>query len=369
MSERPRILLIGGHGGLSGVPRHLRHVIRAFGADADITVAHDENSGGYDFVPDFGGQTVTIRGLATQANLRRVWRAWRWVQTARASGQYDLIWAHARMPVLLLRLGSRRSNTRLMLTYHGLPFDPGHRPWARRLGRLLEAVLLRWAPPMTLVVLSDAAADALRTALPTATRKHRIAVLPNSSDLMPLPMSNGNGPPRIVTTGRASWQKNLIAAARMLQVWPDAGMALCGEGTQSDAFTAQLQREIAPDTIARMQRLGPVPDVRPYLARADLYLMTSRYEGVPIGALEAFEAGLPLAMPSGHHDLLEHHPLSAAIDPGDPQGAAQAAQALVASYRTQPDVWSDRIRAVWAEHYGFEAWSKKLRATVDAALS
>ncbi|MEO0864510.1 MAG: glycosyltransferase family 4 protein, partial [Pseudomonadota bacterium] len=329
MSDRPRILLIGGDGGLSGVPRHLCHVIQALGDDARIAVAHDRNRGGYDFVRNYGAESIEVEGLATQRSPKRLWQAWRWVQSARTAGRYDLIWAHARMSVLFLRLGPHRSATPLMLTYHGLPFDPGHRPWARRIGRLVEAALLRLAPAMTLVVLSKTAAEDLRAALPKATARHRVLVLPNSSDLRPLPMAPRSDAPQIVMTGRASWQKNLVAAGRMLERWPEARLTMCGDGTKSNAFTAELQSSIAADTLARIERAGPVPDVRPALSRADLYLMTSRYEGVPIGALEAFEAGLPLAMPCGHHDLLDHHPLSAAIDPNDPDEVADAAQALV----------------------------------------
>lgn len=369
MSERPRILLIGGHGGLSGVARHLRHIVRALQDDADLTVMHDHNSGGYDFLSDAQAKGLEQSGLATSLKPAKLWHAWRALQRARRAGDYDLIWAHARLSVLLLRLGSRRSRTPLMLTYHGLPFDPGQRRWARVIGLILEAVLLRLAPPMTLIVLSDTAEKQLRTTLPNATKRHRIKVLPNSSDLTPLPAALRTERPQIVMTGRVSWQKNLPAAAQILDHLPNAHLHMCGEGTDSSDFAETLRRTIPAETLSRLTRHGPVADVGPMLARADLYLLTSQYEGVPIGALEAFQAGVPLAMPSGSHDLLTHHPLAAQIAPGSPEQAAKDIDALLSTYRVDPEGYSAKIRAAYTQHYGFAQWQTQARTLVEQVLA
>jgi glycosyltransferase involved in cell wall biosynthesis len=345
-----RVLLVGGHGGPSGVPSHLRHLCTALEGHAEITVMHDVDRGGYGFAP----RHLVQRGLATSLRPFAVWNAWRALRRAVRSGTYDIVWAHARLPVVLLRLGrAGGTRARLAVTYHGLPFEPGQRVWAAWAGLWLEAALLRLAPPMTLVVLSTGARARLVAALPRATQRHCISVLPNSSDLEVVPAyPRDRDRFRILMTGRACWQKNLPAALAMVPYLPArARLVLCGQGTQ-DLARGHPQ----------IEGLGVQRDVRPHLARADLYLLTSRYEGLPIGALEAFQAGLPVAMPRGTCDLLDHHPLSVAIDPADPQAAARQITELWQAWAADP--WAARaaIRAAWDVHYGFDQWQTQARA-------
>jgi len=40
--------------------------------------------------------------------------------------------------------------------------------------------------------------------------------------------------------------------------------------------------------------LGPISDVAEHLAAADIFLLTSRWEALPISIVEAFRAGLPV---------------------------------------------------------------------------
>lgn len=340
-----RVLLIGGHGGLSGVPAHLRHLCKALRGRADITVMHDVDQGGYGFAP----RSRVQKGLATSLRPLAVWRAWRAVRHAVCGQEYDVVWAHARLPVLLVRMGLRRPAARLVLTYHGLPFEPGQRAWAAWISLWLEAGLLRLSRPLTLVVLSQGAKTRLRTFLPKSVSKHRIIVLSNSSDLQVLPpVPRVAGRFDVLMTGRLSWQKNLPAALAIKHhLPPRAQVVMCGAGTQA------------------LGGLGPQSDVAPLLAQSDMYLLTSRYEGVPIGALEAFAAGVPVAMPSGTSDLLARHPMSVRIDPDDPVGAAQAITELWAQWDADPDAARARIQAAWTNAYGFEAWSVQARAVFD----
>lgn len=50
---------------------------------------------------------------------------------------------------------------------------------------------------------------------------------------------------------------------------------------------------------------GPQQDVRPFLIASDIYLMTSRYEGIPISTIEAMACGIPCILYDvpGLHDF------------------------------------------------------------------
>lgn len=370
-STRPGLILIGGDGGYSGVPTYIRQTIRALGDLAQITVISDRNLGGYDFLADTQADHIELPGL--RSTLRPV--STRRTMTALREILHDhpdsVVWAHARMAVFLSRLIALRHPDilpRLAVTYHGLPFDPGHRRGHAAAARLVEAQLLRRGAPQDLVFLSEAARQRTRRALPhNLLSRHRPHVLPNCSDLgavpAALPAPPGIGP-RVIMTGRDSYQKNVAAAARIFDRLPsNARLTLCGTGTDTAAFRARIASSLSTDALNRIRFVGPVADVRPYLAQSDVFLLTSRYEGMPIGALEAFEAGLPVALSDipGTAEILTLHPLSGRLDPGDPDDAADVIAMLARKYRSDMGGHRARIHAVWASMFNPDLWTRRMR--------
>ena len=82
-------------------------------------------------------------------------------------------------------------------------------------------------------------------------------------------------------------------------------LILLGEGKRRRVVeTLIAQRGLAD----RVQLLGHVDGVGGWLARADLLVSSSLWEGSPGAIIEAFEAGLPVvatACPGGSVELLE----------------------------------------------------------------
>ncbi len=370
------ILLVGGDGGYSGVPTYLALLTGALAGLARFTVLSDRNSGGYDFVARGGNAHLEVPGLRTSPDPLRALRALRQLARIIDSQKPDLIWAHARMGVQLVRLLAvwRRLRGRPMppvaVTFHGLPFGAGHRPLSAPLAWLAEAAFLRLMPPHHLVFLS-AAAERDFAAGPGrggAMARHRTHVLHNCSRLDPLPAAAPGPAPVIVMTGRSGYQKNHRAAARILAHLPqDYRLVLCGAGTDRPAFRRRLARDAGLDETALQRRvafLGPTADIRPLLQGADLFLLTSRYEGMPIAALEAFEAGLPLAVTDipGMAEIVAAHPMASLLPAGQPALAAARITGLATAYRHDPAGCNDRIRAAWRRRFSFPAWREEMVA-------
>ncbi|GIJ49484.1 glycosyl transferase [Virgisporangium aliadipatigenens] len=100
----------------------------------------------------------------------------------------------------------------------------------------------------------------------------------------------GRDVPLVVCVGRITRQKGqdvlLDAWRRVRQECPTAELALVGGGDLYESTKATG----APG--ARFT--GPVDDVRGWLAAADLVALPSRWEGLPLTALEAFATGRPV---------------------------------------------------------------------------
>jgi glycosyltransferase involved in cell wall biosynthesis len=100
----------------------------------------------------------------------------------------------------------------------------------------------------------------------------------------------GRDVPLVVCVGRITRQKGqdvlLDAWRRVRQECPTAELALVGGGDLYDAMRATGEK--------RVTFTGPVDDVRGWLAAADLVALPSRWEGLPLTALEAFATGRPV---------------------------------------------------------------------------
>lgn len=386
-----RLLLIGGDAGRSGVPSYLRAVAAALAAPEgpfaprEIGLVTDAGppGGGYGWAAAMGLDHRRIPGLGRGGGARRTLAAaaalYRFLRASRA----DLVWANSALPVAVARLAliaarlrGRGGPARLVVTCHGATFGPGRRPWVSAAMRLIETVLIALAPRHRILFVS--ARD--RAAYPARLlARHAVAVIPNVPALgaRAAPDRPAGAPLRIVMTTRDAAQKNLPAAADILaQLPPPAELVLMGQGTDAPGLRARLARALPAAALARIRFLGPQDEagLRAELAEGDVYLMTSRYEGMSIGALEAFEAGLPVAMTDvgGADEIAAAHPLFrriAVATPAERAAAASAVAELAETFRADRAGWSARIAAACAAAFAPAPWAAAIRRTVAEALA
>jgi glycosyltransferase involved in cell wall biosynthesis len=119
-----------------------------------------------------------------------------------------------------------------------------------------------------------------------------------------------DGAPIILCIGRLEAQKDFrlaISAFAELSPLTRAKLIILGEGPDRSALVS-LARQLG--VAERVEIPGHVPDVRPWLAKARLLLMTSRYEGYPAVLIEARAAGLPVISTNCSAAICEILPLA-----------------------------------------------------------
>ena len=95
----------------------------------------------------------------------------------------------------------------------------------------------------------------------------------------------------LVAAGRLVPQKNFAFALETLARIPGAALVIVGDGPERAALERQA---IEAGVRNRLVLAGFRADVREIVAAADVFIMTSRWEGLPLVALEALAAGRPL---------------------------------------------------------------------------
>jgi glycosyltransferase involved in cell wall biosynthesis len=161
----------------------------------------------------------------------------------------------------------------------------------------------------------------------------RLVQIPNAA-----PQPRGPRPtltePVVLAAGRLTPQKGfdrlIDAFAAVAREHPGWMLHICGRGPQRDA----LQRRIVERDLAdRVILMGPIAHLEEQMAKASLFVLSSRYEGLPMVMLEAMRKGLPVVSfdcPTGPGEVIEPGVDGILVPDGDVPGLAEAMLALVA---------------------------------------
>jgi len=119
---------------------------------------------------------------------------------------------------------------------------------------------------------------------------------------------------RIVMIGRLSYQKNPEMALRVANMVAHQDDAIRftiigqGYGDECGLTVKELMHNLQLTEIVKLRDWCPPAEVRAELLNSDIFLSTSRYEGLPYSVLEAMEKGLPIVATriDGIVDLVKH---------------------------------------------------------------
>ncbi len=206
------------------------------------------------------------------------------------------------------------------------------------LGRAWEALRSRLYSRLDAVVaLTSESAQWLRQ----HTRARRVPVIPNVA-AWPLPIqaptmalpAREPGQHVLLAVGRLERQKNypsLIQAFQQLaDAFPDWRLVILGEGSQRQALEAQVT---AAGLQARISLPGRAGNVGQWYEAADLYVMSSRFEGFPNTLAEAMAHGLPAVSfdcDTGPRDIIRHEVDGLLVPAADVPALASALRRLMA---------------------------------------
>ncbi len=134
-------------------------------------------------------------------------------------------------------------------------------------------------------------------------------------------------PPVVLAAGRLTAQKGfptlIQAFARVCQVLP-ARLLILGEGEQRLALET-LIRQLGLEKDVSLPGFEANP--YPYMARASVFVLSSRWEGLPCVLIEALACGAPLIAtdcPSGPREILKDGQYGQLVPVGDIAALAQA---------------------------------------------
>jgi len=253
------------------------------------------------------------------------------VRSAVAHARPHVVHAHGSRAAFYARLADPSAARRCVYTVHGIHIDRAGSPVRRTVLLTAERALRSRTARFVCVCNSDCAKGAaLRIVDP-----QRTVTIHNGVEL-PEPVERGRfrgelgigeRVPLVLSVGRFHEQKDqrtLIEAwARVSVRFPSAVLALVGSGPLEGKL-----RDLANDrSVAHSLRfVAPRPDLRPAYTDADIFVLSSLWEGLPYVVLEAMAHGVPVVSTAvdGIPEAVADRRSGLLVPPSDPRTLAEA---------------------------------------------
>jgi glycosyltransferase involved in cell wall biosynthesis len=227
-------------------------------------------------------------------------------------GRYDIVHGHSAKGGYLARLAARLSG-RSKTVYSPQAFSYlSQQGLSRSVFHGLERLAVSW----TDLVVASSQSEKKRAVQEVGFPESRVTVIPNSVDFSDNVIAEKVTPsaePVVLTVGRFAYQKNLEmfvrVAAIVLRTHPLTQFVILGAGF-AGPLEATVRAAIQEADLAQRVRILPWAtreEALKEMARAHVFVLTSRFEGMPNTLLEALMLGKPAVVTDvdGSRDVLQ----------------------------------------------------------------
>jgi glycosyltransferase involved in cell wall biosynthesis len=326
-STRPRIVFLITLAETGGAQTYVASLLGALTRDFDVVVAAHGDGPLRDATPEAGARFVSL------THVRRAVSPWR-----DALGLLEVLRFLRRERPQILHVNSAKAAAlgRLaawivrvpvrVYTVHGWAFladeglaSTGYRWVERGLRRLTTVTICVSENERRAGVAARACDEATTVVIRNGVERTNAAREESSSR-----------PPRLVMVGRLQAPKDpltLIGALAYLH-GQDLEALLVGDGPERGTVEEEVRRAGVESTV---RLLGERSDVAELLRGAEIFVLSTRSEGLPLSVLEAMAAGLPVVASNvgGVPELVVDGETGLLVPPGDPRSLAAAIERLL----------------------------------------
>lgn len=315
------------------------------------------------------GADVRVIGSGRRRQLLDLRRVGRLTEELRDGG-FDVVHTHLRVATIIGSLAARRAGLPTVATLHNVRTDGQGGVEDRVKDRLETAALRRWVDIVIGCGPAVAASNRSRVGdRPLVVVPNPVREIPQLDDAdragLRAELATA-GDELLVSVGRLTEQKDYPNLLRALRVLTAAGhrarLVVVGEGEERAALEAQVEQLDLADHVVLP---GNRPDVPAVMAAADVFVLSSAWEGLPLVLLEAMAVGAPivatdvgdvagvvgdtaLVVPPHDHDALADAIASLLNDPEDASGLGARAHQRVRE-RHSASVWIEQLRDVYEQ--------------------
>jgi len=247
----------------------------------------------------------------------------------------DLVSSHSTKAGYAARICGAMLSSPVIFTAHGWAFTEGRSFWKRLCLSAVEGV----ASTVTSKIICVSEHDRDLALKFHIGRSDQLVVIHNGIDSKLFLEADGSefrdsfdldGKPVMTMVGRLVAQKDpLVLLEACSLVKAEFMLFLVGDGNLRDRIDRIIRDR--PSLKGAVHLIGEREDIHRVLTASDIFVLSSRWEGLPRSVIEAMMAGLPVVASrvGGVAELVEHGRTGILVPPGDPVALAKALESLL----------------------------------------
>lgn len=289
MIDRATILVMITKADVGGAQVHVLEILEQLRERYRFVLAAGEDDYLTRSARELGVEVRIIPLLQRPINLRRDVAALNACVDLLREVRPDLLHTHSSKAGVIGRLAAWHVGVPSLFTAHGWAFTEGAPRLQRVYGLLVESILCRLVGKVITISEYD---YKLAARFRVGAERDRYLVRNGISDPGVRRQHQNGRVPHILTVGRLSPVKNhLMLLDALAQLNCPFTASIIGAGECRSQLTQRINTLGLGD---RVQLLGEITATTEHLAKADLFVLSSNYEGLPLSVLEAMSMQLPV---------------------------------------------------------------------------
>jgi glycosyltransferase involved in cell wall biosynthesis len=323
---RARVLHVITHARVGGAQNYVAWLLPALTEEFDVAVAAQGPGPLEEAAESAGAEFISLRWMRREIGWRDLAAL---VELVFVIHRFrpDLVHATSSKAGVLGRLAAAIARVPVRIfTVQGWSFVP-YSGWRAAGARWLERVMR----PLTSVVICPSESTKVEGLQARCCTPEQAAVIPNAIDVGERPPRQPDPDvPQLISVGRLQPQKDWSTFVRGLRLLEPGTYraSIVGDGPDRSRVEGEIdQLGLAAD----IELLGNRDDVGRLLESADVFVLSSHWEVLPLAILEAMAAALPVVATAvgGVRELVLDGRTGFVIPPGDPEALARAVGSLV----------------------------------------
>ena len=332
--KTPRVLQVITLSDWGGAQQCVLSMVRGLREHYDIAVACGPGGPLVDRLRQEGIRVIEVGSFTRTPHLLRDFQTLRTLVHLMREEDFALVHCHSTKAGFLGRIAARLAGVRaVVFTSHGWQFA-GDWPYWLRLAMIAAEWMTAWFSTAIICVSKH---DRQLAMAHRIGRPDRLIVIRNGVDPTPWAVSDDSRnelrealcPRTAVMVGRLTAQKD---PTTLLEAWKrvtgNHRLLLVGDGPLRAEVETAIRGEALRD---RVEVLPPTTDIPALMRTAHVFVMSSRWEGLPLAVIEAMMSGLPVVATrvGGVPEVVTEHETGFLVPPGDPEALAAALRRLL----------------------------------------
>ena len=353
---------------VGGAQIHLLQIIEGLKDTYDFKII----TGQVDFLTHalraIGIEVFVFPALIREFSVPRDIQAYRQIVEKVKELQPELVHAHSFKAGIVARLAAKRASTPSIFTAHGWIFTPGAPLMQRLIGYAIESILVKISTGVVVVSNFD---EKLLDKIPGSgkTRRHvvRNATAQIKANWEELPSASDKAV-QLITVGRLTAVKNQQLLVNLMGSLPnEVTLTIIGDGPLRHFLQAEIERL---GLESRVTLAGGVENVPQHLSQAQIFVLASKYEGLPLSILEAMSMGLPVVATDvgGVSEAVVNGDNGFLIDPGNTVQFTQKLNALIERPKLRRQM-GQRSFLIHQRNFALDQFTERMREVYQSYIS